>query len=168
MFVLGGDSARTLCRRMSRRAIWSGSVIGGGSGHSERAFAIPWRDRCWWRRPRTGAERGVNGAGSRSRCSGSANTARSSGVNRTFLPPRCTAAVRVRPDARPHGHAAVTASAGGCRIHAAIPFLTRSISKCGPDIRRPVAALTGAMFWCHVSGDVLREEYKRTGERRSL
>jgi hypothetical protein len=34
-------------RRTSRRAIRSGSVIGGGSGHSGRAFAMPWWGR-WW------------------------------------------------------------------------------------------------------------------------
>ena len=32
-------------RRISRWAIWSGSVIGGGSGRSGRAFAMPWWGR---------------------------------------------------------------------------------------------------------------------------
>lgn len=33
------------CRRISRWTIWSGSVIGGGSGSSGRTFAMPWWGR---------------------------------------------------------------------------------------------------------------------------
>jgi hypothetical protein len=45
VIVLVEDPAKPLARGMPRRAIWSGSVISGGSGRSGLALAMPWWGR---------------------------------------------------------------------------------------------------------------------------